>query len=121
MPQWAKIFQFWKTILFASETTAFIREKNRVARNEKKKKKLYGFSYSKSMANYEVFNWSFLSSTNLLFLKIELSGLKSEKSLYIHTVILPQKLKSKILEIFLNMAQESEGGAWRCRVKKKYF
>ena len=41
-----------------------IREKNKVAQNEKLKN-LHGFSYVKSMANFEVFHWNILSSTNL--------------------------------------------------------
>ena len=38
----------------------------------KNKKNYMGFhTYSKSMANFEAFRWSFSSSTNLLFLKSE--------------------------------------------------
>ena len=39
-----------------------------VARNENK---LYGFSYSKSMAYFEAFPWNISSSINFLFLKSE--------------------------------------------------
>ena len=45
-----------------------IREKNKVARNEKRKN-LHEFSYSKNMANFEMFCWVISSSINLLFLK----------------------------------------------------
>ena len=38
-------------------------KKNKVAQNVKQKK-LRGFSYSKSMANFEAFRWNFLLSTN---------------------------------------------------------
>ena len=53
----------------STQTKASIREKNKVAQNEKCKKKLRGFSYSKSMANFEAFCWNISSSINLLFLK----------------------------------------------------
>ena len=42
--------------------------KNKVARNEKRKK-LHGFSYYKSVANFEAFCWNISSSINLLLLK----------------------------------------------------
>ena len=35
-----------------------------VAQNEKRKRKLFGFSYSINMANFEAFLWNFSSSTN---------------------------------------------------------
>ena len=45
--------------------------KNKVARNEKRKK-LHGFSYSKSIANFEAFRWNISSSINFLFLKSDI-------------------------------------------------
>ena len=52
--------------------STFIREKNKVAQNEKQKL-LHGmgfhFLYSKSMVNFEAFCWNISSSTNLSFLK----------------------------------------------------
>ena len=47
---------------------AFIRGKNKIARNENGNK-LYGFSYSKNIANIEAFRWVISSSIDLLFLK----------------------------------------------------
>ena len=50
---------------------AFIKEKYRVARNEKRKK-LHGFSYDKNIANFEAFHWDKNFSKNLLFLSLML-------------------------------------------------
>ena len=50
-------------------TRAFISRKNKVARNEKRKN-LHGFSYIKSMANFEAFCWNFSSSTNPQIVRI---------------------------------------------------
>ena len=52
----------------SKKTRAFIRGKTKVALNEKWKK-LRGFSYSKSMANFVTFCWNISSSINILFLK----------------------------------------------------
>jgi hypothetical protein len=43
--------------------------KSKVAQNEKQKDYLGYYSYSKKMANFEVFHKTILSSINLLFLK----------------------------------------------------
>ena len=51
---------------------AFISEKDKVARNEKRKK-LRGFSYYKNMANFEAFWQDKNFSKNLLFLGSEYS------------------------------------------------
>ena len=48
-------------------TRAFISEKHKVARNEKRKKK-YGFSYYKNILNFEAFWRDKNFSKNLLFL-----------------------------------------------------
>ena len=48
------------------------KEKSKVARNEKRKK-LYGFSYTYNIANFEAFCWNILMSANLLFLKSDQS------------------------------------------------
>ena len=73
------VFQFKQLWLFNSRCPVLCRHyidqgihygKNVEARNEKWKK-LYGFSYSKNMPNFEGFLWSFSSSINLLFLKSE--------------------------------------------------
>ena len=58
---------FWNTktqILFVCFSLG-----KKVARNEKLKKNYVGFSYPKSKANFEVFDWNISSSINLLFLK----------------------------------------------------
>ena len=55
---------------------SFIRERNKVVQNEKRKK-LHGFSYSKSMANFEAFCGSFSSSTNLIFLMSDIESMFS--------------------------------------------
>ena len=47
----------------------FIRRKNKVARNEQRKKKTQWFLNSKNMKNFEVYIWSFSSSISPLFLK----------------------------------------------------
>ena len=65
-------FSFCATLFF-SLTNALVNvghslEEKKVARNEKIKK-LLGFSYSKNMANFEVFCCNISSSINLLFLK----------------------------------------------------
>ena len=51
-----KIFQYFRHGIHQG--------KIKVARNEKQNKKLFGFTYSKNMANFEVFLWSISSSTN---------------------------------------------------------
>ena len=53
----------------STKTRAFIREKIKVARNEKRKKNYVGFPYSKNMANFEAFLWGIKLRINLLFLK----------------------------------------------------
>ena len=52
-------------------TRAFFRAKNKITRNEKRKR--LGFSYSKSMTNFKAFHWNISLSANLLFLKSECS------------------------------------------------
>ena len=49
-------------------TRTFIKEKNKVAWNEKRKK-LRGFLYQKNMINFEALCWVISSSKNFLFLK----------------------------------------------------
>ena len=44
-------------------------EKNKVVRNEKRKK-LHEFSYAKNLANFEAFRWNFSSSTNPQIVKL---------------------------------------------------
>ena len=51
----------------STETSAFISEKIKVARNEKRNK-LHVFSYFKNIANFEAFWWDKNFSKNLLFL-----------------------------------------------------
>ena len=62
---------FWNTktyAVFSFCATLVFTGKNKVARNEKRKK-LHGFSYSKRMVNFEAFHWNISSSINLYFLK----------------------------------------------------
>ena len=59
----------------STQTRAFIRKKNKVARNEKRKQ-LNGFSYSKNIANFGAFCQGISSSINLLFLKSDMYLLK---------------------------------------------
>ena len=49
----------------STETREFIRGKNNVCSTKwKRKKRLHGFSHSKSMTYFEAFLWNFSSSTN---------------------------------------------------------
>ena len=48
-----------------------IDQKLRNARNEKRKKLVHGFSYTKNMANFEVFLSRIKLSANLLFMRSE--------------------------------------------------
>ena len=53
-------FSFRATLVFSLMNALvyvdiYIKEKNNVAQNEKRKKKLHGFLYSKNMANFEAF------------------------------------------------------------------
>ena len=55
-------------------TRAFMREKIKQhgMKNEKINYIVHGFSYSKSIANFEAFRWNISSSINLLFLKSDI-------------------------------------------------
>ena len=52
---WPELKWFQTDILMSTKTRAFIREKNKVARNEKQKN-LHRFSYDKNVANFEGFH-----------------------------------------------------------------
>ena len=70
----------------STQTRAFISEKDKVARNEKRKK-LHGFSYYKNIANFEAFQRDKNFSKKPLFLEsdkaaafVELKSSQKKKS-----------------------------------------
>ena len=56
-------FSLRNTLVYVDIDQGIYCNKSKVARNEQRKK-LFGFSYFKIIANFEVFVWSVLSSTN---------------------------------------------------------